>query len=156
MHSLKVLIILHVLHNRVFQLPFMVQLSPSGSPSQPDHTAVCCVETHSNLHLTISIWGAITLGAWSYLSHKDSRTSAQTVAACSISRLPSMHIRLTPSSLPHHARAETCITSQPHIVIGHFCEALTLMMVLPIQVLVLYIYMSETMSSLWLLKLYGH
>ena len=42
-------------------------------------------ETHSIPKPTISKWGSIILGVWSYLGHKDTLTSVQTVAACSIS-----------------------------------------------------------------------
>ena len=47
-------------------------------PSPVNRTSAGYVETHSIPNLTISKWGSIILGVWSYLSHKYTLTSVQT------------------------------------------------------------------------------
>ena len=55
-------------------------------PSPANCTSAGYVETHPIPNLNIFKWCSITLEVSSYLSHKYTLTSVQTVAACSISR----------------------------------------------------------------------
>ena len=55
-------------------------------PSPANRTSAGYVETHSIANLNIFQWCSIIRDVWSYLSHKDTMTSVQTDAACSISR----------------------------------------------------------------------
>ena len=96
-------------------------------PSPANRKSAGDMEAHSIPSLNIFKWGSIILGIWSYLNHRDTSTSVQTFAACSISRDCTFARRHQPCP----SGAEANVAKQPHIVTGH--EVQTLMMMLPIQ-----------------------
>ena len=102
-----------------------------GCPQLPaNRTSAGYVETHLIRNLNILKWCSIILGVWSYLSHKDTLTSVQTLAACSIPCDCTFAWRHQPYP---SRRGGSYRRQATHINTGNFYEVHILMMMLPIQ-----------------------